>query len=100
MQINHLSNALLTLLLLPRLAKTAEEKKGNVRVVIVASETHVWTKLSLADFPDGKILPSLNDKEITEKLEKVRFRYPDSKRASSIFTHHNPTRTQANITLR
>jgi len=61
LQVNHLSTALLSLLLLPVLKKTSLTLKRPTRLTLTSSEIHLWTpfKEQNAD----KILARLNDKE-------------------------------------
>jgi len=87
LEVNHLSNALLTLLLLPQLAKTTENTGGYVRVVIVASGTHTWTDFSKERIPSGKVLATLNDKEFIDKTNAMEVRYPASKCTLSFIFH-------------
>lgn len=83
-QVNHLSGSLLTLLLLPRLLKTAQKNKTVSRAVIVASDTHEWVNLGKDRIPsDANILKTLNSKEYSTP-EDMRVRYPTTKRRSTI----------------
>jgi len=48
LQVNHISNTLIALHLLPQLAKIAEKFGGHTRLVIVASEVHALTNFDAA----------------------------------------------------
>jgi retinol dehydrogenase-12 len=43
--VNHLSTALVSLLLLPRMLETARTHGTHPRLVVVTSETHFWADL-------------------------------------------------------
>lgn len=47
LQVNHLSNSLVSLLLLPQLAESAKKHSSLSRIVIVSSETHGWFDLGV-----------------------------------------------------
>ncbi|KAH8079435.1 hypothetical protein BXZ70DRAFT_960958 [Cristinia sonorae] len=80
-QINHLSSALLTLLLLPHLLKTAQKKGTLARVVAVSSTTYKGVALGHERVPAGsKIIPTLSsDEDMTN-------RYAESKLLNLLFT--------------
>ncbi|CZR56755.1 related to enoyl-CoA hydratase/isomerase [Phialocephala subalpina] len=61
LQVNHLSTALLSLLLLPVLRKTATDTGHPTRLTITSSEVHMWTPFK--EQKAEKILDRLNDKE-------------------------------------
>lgn len=61
LQVNHLSTALLSLLLLPILLKTAEEYGHPTRLIVTSSEVHMWTLFK--EQKAEKILDRLNDKQ-------------------------------------
>ena len=81
LQVNHLSTALLSLLLLPNMAKAAQEHKSHARLVLVSSEMHFFARISedLKVAPSG-ILKTLNDPQFCTP-ERFRSRYPETKRA-------------------
>ncbi|PLB50218.1 dehydrogenase [Aspergillus steynii IBT 23096] len=58
-QVNHLGTALLSLLLLAPLQKTATERGSAPRLTIVTSEVHFWSKLPEKDAPN--MLSRLDD---------------------------------------
>ncbi|KUJ17313.1 putative 3-oxoacyl-reductase [Mollisia scopiformis] len=61
LQVNHLSTALLSLLLLPVLRKTSQESGHPARLTITSSEVHMWTPFK--EQKAEKILDRLNDKQ-------------------------------------
>jgi retinol dehydrogenase-12 len=61
LQVNHLSTALLALLLLPVLRKTAQESGHPARLTITSSEVHMWT--SFEEQKAENILARLNDQQ-------------------------------------
>ncbi len=80
LQVNHLSTALLALLLVPALARTAKLNLTHSRLVIVASNTHSWTQFGEDLKPENtpSILEKLNERAYcTQKVMGTR--YPDSK---------------------
>ncbi|KAJ3556542.1 hypothetical protein NM688_g1967 [Phlebia brevispora] len=85
LQVNHLSTALLSILLLPNIARTARANGTLSRLVIVASETHFWSKFDdeLLDAPS--LLRTLSDKEYCTPQVMER-RYPDTKLLNVLFT--------------
>ncbi|KAI0341936.1 short-chain dehydrogenase [Trametopsis cervina] len=97
-QVNHLSTALISFLLVPNLLKAAEINGTTSRLVLVASEVHFWTKFTEEHVQRG-ILAQLNDKEIsTPKV--MGNRYFDSKLLNVLFTraffqHLSPSLTSS-----
>jgi len=73
LQVNHLSNTLMILLLIPILRKTAKAHNSEPRVVVISSEVHFIPKF--AERKESNILDSLNDQSRTDMTE----RYPVSK---------------------
>ncbi|KAE8441520.1 hypothetical protein EG329_004866 [Mollisiaceae sp. DMI_Dod_QoI] len=61
LQVNHLSTALLALLMVPVLRKTASESKHPARLTVTSSEVHMWTPFK--EQKAEKILDRLNDKQ-------------------------------------
>lgn len=61
MQVNHLSTALLSLLLLPILRKTSLSLGHPTRLTFTSSEVHMWTPFK--EQKAEKILVRLNDKK-------------------------------------
>lgn len=62
LQVNHLANVQMSLLLLPLLRRTAS--LGSIpRLVLVSSDTHLWIDLSAEAKSEREIIPLLNDKE-------------------------------------
>jgi hypothetical protein len=78
LQVNHLSTALLSFLLVPNMLKAAELHASSSRLVIVASEMHFVTHFDEAMIRSG-IVAKLNDKEYCTP-EVMSARYPASKR--------------------
>ena len=62
-QVNHLSTALLSLLMLPHLLKTTKSSSITPRLVIVSSEVHYLTNISKIERDSPDILEKLSDKE-------------------------------------
>ncbi|PSR98926.1 hypothetical protein PHLCEN_2v4246 [Hermanssonia centrifuga] len=97
LQVNHLSTALLALLLVPALARTAKSNSTHSRLVIVASNTHSWTQFGEDLKPENapSMLEKLNERAYcTQKVMGTR--YPDSKLLNVLFTralagHLSPT---------
>ena len=84
-QVNHISGALLAILLLSHLLKTAQKNGTISRVVIVSSGTHFIAGIAERSFPnDAKILQTLSTKDFVEK--RIFLQYPDSKGTLSITT--------------
>ncbi|KAI0065468.1 NAD(P)-binding protein [Artomyces pyxidatus] len=74
LQVNDLSSALLTILLLPLLLKSAAKSKFSPRAVIVASDVHYWAKLTPEELASPNLLETLNDKEhCTPKVMASRY---------------------------
>jgi len=88
-QVNHLSNALLSLLLLPVLSKTATQSPGShPRLLIVSSGLHKRADFGSTRFPEGRnILTTLNDvQELNTKDESTTApRYGDTKLMNVLF---------------
>lgn len=61
LQVNHLSTALLSLLLLPILRQTAKERERPSRLTFTSSDVHKWTPFNERKAPN--ILEHLNEKE-------------------------------------
>jgi len=62
-QVNHLSTSLLTLLLVPTMARTARETSTSTRVVIVASVVHFWAIVPKEVMDKPYLLDYVNSKE-------------------------------------
>ncbi|EKM54525.1 uncharacterized protein PHACADRAFT_185443 [Phanerochaete carnosa HHB-10118-sp] len=79
LQVNYLSTALLSFLLLPNLVKAAHEHKSHSRLVLVTSELHFLTHFGdeLKSAPKG-ILRTLNDPEYCTP-ERFTARYQETK---------------------
>jgi len=73
LQVNHLANMLLILLLIPVLRKTAKDHKIEPRVLVVASEVHAWTTYPERVYNDP--IAALND----PKRSSIKDRYPVTK---------------------
>ncbi|EKM54522.1 uncharacterized protein PHACADRAFT_258430 [Phanerochaete carnosa HHB-10118-sp] len=85
LQVNHLSSALLSFLLLPNLVKAAQEHKSNSRLALVTSEMHFTTRVDdeLKSAPKG-ILRTLSDPEYVTP-ERFSARYPETKMFNVMF---------------
>ncbi|KAJ3525459.1 hypothetical protein NM688_g8399 [Phlebia brevispora] len=96
LQVNHLSTALLSILLLPNLVRTAQKNGTRSRLVIVSSDTHFWTKFNEELLDSPSILEKLNDKQYCV-TGGMAHRYPDTKLLNVLFTRalseHLPTTT-------
>lgn len=78
LQVNHLSTALVSFLLLPNMVKAAELHQSKSRLVIVCSETHFWVNLSdVISAPN--LLQTMNDKQYCTPEKGMAHRYPDTK---------------------
>ena len=78
-QVNHLSTALLSILLLPNLLKGAELHKSFSRAVFVSSGVHHWVTFQGPILSTRNILETLSEEEYCTQ-EKMHIRYPESKR--------------------
>ena len=82
LQINHIATSLLALLLLPALIRTGKENSTNSRLVVVSSDTHMWTKLDEELLDSPNIIKKLSDEEYCREPTVMLNRYPDTKRKS------------------
>ncbi|TFK54202.1 NAD(P)-binding protein [Heliocybe sulcata] len=93
LHINHLSTALCSLLLLPRLLKTASDFSVQTRLVVVSSEVHYWTAIKEDVRSSPSILKKLNEREYYETA--IHDRYQLSKLLNVLFvralTAHLPS---------
>ncbi|KAG0380314.1 hypothetical protein BGX24_009120 [Mortierella sp. AD032] len=85
---NHLGTVLLTLLLLPVIRMTATLNDSTYpRIIIVASEVHLWTQFSEKDTPS--IVATMND---PTNIASIKDRYQVTKLMNVLFTrslaHH------------
>jgi len=62
-QVNHLSTALVSFLLLPHLLRTAKAASTTPRLVIVSSDAHYLAQISKREQDSPKILEKLNGRE-------------------------------------
>jgi len=85
LQVNHLSTALMSILLFPHLLRTAKDASTAPRLVIVSSEVHYLVNISkeLQDCPN--ILEKLNDKELCTPFV-MQMRYFVTKLLNVFFT--------------
>jgi len=95
-QVNHLSNTLLSFLLLPHLSRTAALSSSPPRLVIVSSGVHAMTDLRSSRFPGGNVLAGLNFEPQQMDDEFMEAHYRDSKLLNVLFTralasHLQPT---------
>ena len=83
LQVNHLSTALVSFLLLPNMIKAAEKRKSKSRLVIVSSAVHHWAHLEkITSSPD--LLQAMNDKTYCTLEAGMAHRYSDTKCMSLI----------------
>ncbi|KAJ3556541.1 hypothetical protein NM688_g1969 [Phlebia brevispora] len=94
LQINHLSTALLSILLLPNLARTARANGTLSRLVIVSSESHFWLKFDVALLDATSLLCTLSDEKYCTP-QVMDSRYAVTKLLNVLFTRalsdHLPT---------
>ncbi|KAI0081319.1 NAD(P)-binding protein [Panus rudis PR-1116 ss-1] len=86
--VNHLSTALMIVLLVPALARAASSHPGSYsRVVTVSSGAHAWPGIHLneTDFPGPQILQQLNSLDMFKKWGHDK-RYAQSKLLNLLFT--------------
>ena len=94
LQVNHLSTALLAILLTPNLMRAYDEHGWQPRLVLTASSMHYWATFTGPEFVDRGILAALNKPQYGT-LESIQpNKYPDSKCAfpvdiSSCSTAHS-----------
>jgi retinol dehydrogenase-12 len=75
--VNHLSTALISILLMPLMVKTAQNHDTYPRLVIVASETHSHVDITPEVRAAPAILAKLSDKEFcVERLESIVYLLP------------------------
>jgi NAD(P)-dependent dehydrogenase (short-subunit alcohol dehydrogenase family) len=60
-QVNNLSTSLTTLLLVPKMDKTAKTYGGNPRIVVVSSDLHYWSKIDNADLDAESSFRAISD---------------------------------------
>ncbi|TFK54182.1 NAD(P)-binding protein [Heliocybe sulcata] len=94
LHVNHLATALCSLLLLPRLLKTASEFGVQTRLVVVSSGVHYWTSITEPVRNSPNILKKLNEKESFP--QGTTGRYQESKRTP---TNISFVRRKANHTV-
>ncbi|KAF7796917.1 hypothetical protein EIP86_008102 [Pleurotus ostreatoroseus] len=80
LQVNHLSTALLSLLLMPNLIHTAQANGTISRMVIVSSDMHYWIKLEEELLDSPSLLQKLSEKAYCTP-EVMEQRYSVTKRA-------------------
>jgi len=84
-QVNHLSTALVSFLLLPHLLRTAKAASTTTRLVIVSSDAHYLAQISKREQDSPKILEKLNGREYCTP-SVMRSRYLVSKLLNVFFT--------------
>ena len=107
LQVNYVSHALLAVLLLPRLLKTATKNGTLSRVVFVTSGAHFSAGLPSNPLPSHvKTIQALSTLEYSDALRMAK-RYTDAKRAPSflcfylcivtsyIVSHERPLHTRS-----
>ncbi|KDQ57852.1 hypothetical protein JAAARDRAFT_47666 [Jaapia argillacea MUCL 33604] len=65
LKVNYLSTALLSLLLLPSMIRTAAEHSAAPRLVVVASEMHFWARIPDQAIAASRILECINTRKNT-----------------------------------
>ncbi|KAI0092207.1 hypothetical protein BDY19DRAFT_990939 [Irpex rosettiformis] len=89
-QVNHLSTALLSFLLVPNLVKASKLHDSCSRLVVVSSEVHCWASFD-DELMNTNILATLSDKEYCTP-ERMAHHYEASKLLNVLFTrafsHH------------
>ncbi|KAI0081318.1 NAD(P)-binding protein [Panus rudis PR-1116 ss-1] len=84
LQVNHLSTALLALLLLPCLSQAARDSSSPSRLVVVSSGIHTQVSFSEDQFPSN-IITRLNDQSLTDTAG-FESRYGHTKLLNVLFT--------------
>ncbi|KAK2467571.1 hypothetical protein APHAL10511_000426 [Amanita phalloides] len=84
LQVNHLSTALLALLLLPRMIETARRHSVTPRLAIISSDMHYWTTFDQQVRDNEEPLKLLGSKEYCTP-ETMSRRYPDTKLLNVLF---------------
>ncbi|KAI1318727.1 short-chain dehydrogenase/reductase SDR [Xylariaceae sp. FL0255] len=95
-QVNHLSTALLSLLLLPPLTRTAQDTHTPSRLTIVTSEVHFWTPFDEKAAPS--ILERMDQEESFNKKNAVE-RYSTSKLLLVLWTRELAARVNKSKVL-
>ncbi|KAJ8520229.1 hypothetical protein ONZ45_g2901 [Pleurotus djamor] len=88
LQVNHLAQALLILLLLPLVVKTAEgesKERSRPRIVIVASEVHQEAVIPQKVYESSSVLESLSSKEVSLPYDPM-LKYQTAKLLNVCFT--------------
>ncbi|KAI0697252.1 hypothetical protein BC835DRAFT_1270581 [Cytidiella melzeri] len=86
LQVNHLSTALLSFLLVPNLSKAAEIHASTSRLVLVCSKVHHFASWELELLQSDGLLAKLSSKEYCTPA-KLAHRYVDTKLLNVLFTH-------------
>ncbi|KDQ11369.1 hypothetical protein BOTBODRAFT_35450 [Botryobasidium botryosum FD-172 SS1] len=84
-QVNHLSTALLSVLLLPTLQKTAQDTNTMPRLVIVSSAMHYWAKLQVKELQQEDLIKALSSEEFCTAAN-MKERYQVTKLFNVLFT--------------
>lgn len=98
LQVNHLSTALLSLLLVPNMLKAAELHSSASRLVLVSSGLHFLVDID-RELVQSAILQTLGQKEFCTDAE-MRRRYPVTKRTYTLTLSPLITLSNANNPLR
>ncbi|KIJ13031.1 hypothetical protein PAXINDRAFT_170916 [Paxillus involutus ATCC 200175] len=83
-QVNHLSTALLSLLLLPHMISTGKKFGTTSRLVVVSSDVHYWAVIKDEVKESSNLLAKLGSKEYSTP-EYMRARYYDTKLLNVFF---------------
>ncbi|KAK0215242.1 hypothetical protein EDD85DRAFT_498166 [Armillaria nabsnona] len=81
---NNLGPGLLAIRMIPKMLETARKHSVTPRLVVVASDTHYWTKIEKDVIASPSILARLSDKDYCTK-EVMDHRYHDSKLLNVLF---------------
>jgi len=100
-QVNNLSTALLSLLLLPRMVDTGKKFGSTSRLVVVASDVHYWAVLGDEVKQSSNPIAKLSSKEYNSAAANpmVRNSYYDSKLLNVFFARALQDRVQSIIPL-
>ncbi|KAG7442404.1 short-chain dehydrogenase [Guyanagaster necrorhizus] len=81
---NNLGPGLLAIRMIPKMVETARRYSAHPRVVVVASDTHYWTKIEQDVIGSAGILATLSNKEYCTQ-EVMYHRYHDTKLLNVLF---------------
>ncbi|RWA04978.1 hypothetical protein EKO27_g10124 [Xylaria grammica] len=93
-QVNHIGTALLSLLLLGPLQKTAQETDAPARLTIVSSENHFWVNLKDIKGPD-----TLANMDVQDNFGKGMDRYSLTKLFNVLWMRELSNRATGNVVI-